>query len=154
MAQNSQKSTSLTRYKLPACHAGAAQRVGGPPATYLSRRSRIALRRIAPLRSKCSTLDLWTLDRFGIATKRLKIHKERLESSHRQTSAVTTVSAISPSQHFSFFCIFLCFFAAIPLRIYFAIKCFLRSFHQATTKCRQDQKTLSGIFWLRWISTI
>ena len=75
MAQNSQKSTSLTRYKLPACHAGAAQRVGGPPATYLSRRSRIALRRIAPLRSKCSTLDLWTLDRLAIATKRLKIRK-------------------------------------------------------------------------------
>ena len=77
MAQNSQKSTSLTRYKLPACHAGAAQRVGGPPATYLSRRSRIALRRIAPLRSKCSTLDLWTLDRLAIATKRLKIHEDR-----------------------------------------------------------------------------
>jgi hypothetical protein len=48
-----------------------------PPATYLSRRSRIALRRIAPLRSKCSTLDLWTLDRLAITTKKLKIHENQ-----------------------------------------------------------------------------
>ena len=100
-----------TRYKLTACHAVAAQRVEGPRTTTSSRRSRVARRQI-------DSRPAWYCHKKAQNSQR-KSRKARVRRREFTSANFRRRHGFcyqSPAASQPFFCVFLCFFAAIPLR--------------------------------------